>query len=47
MDAPAANRMAPSRVQLSVGYQACVPPQCGQPTEVDTWASNTNPQLQA
>jgi hypothetical protein len=23
------------------GYQACVPPQCGQSTEVDTVASNT------
>lgn len=24
-------------------YQACAPPQCGQPTEVETAASNTNP----
>ncbi len=25
-------------------YQAWAPPQCGQPTDVETWASNTNPQ---
>jgi hypothetical protein len=27
-------------------YQACVPPQCGQPTEVETGASNTMPHWQ-
>jgi hypothetical protein len=29
-----------------LGYQACAAPQCGQPTEVDTEASNTYPQEQ-
>jgi hypothetical protein len=28
------------------GYQACVPPQCGQPTVVETGASNTYPHVQ-
>jgi hypothetical protein len=34
-------------VVVGRGYQAWVPPQWGQPTEVDTCASNTNPQWQA
>ena len=29
------------RVSLSGAYQAWVPPQCGQPTDVETGASNT------
>jgi hypothetical protein len=33
--------------QGGAGYQACVRPQCGQPTEVETSASNANPQLHA
>ena len=31
--------------RIDLRYQAWVPPQCGQPTEVETDASNTKPQL--
>jgi hypothetical protein len=35
-----------ARVPDGCAYQACRAPQCGQPTDVDTVASNTNPQQQ-
>jgi hypothetical protein len=35
-----------STAAVGWAYQAWVLPQCGQPTDVDTCASNTNPQLQ-
>jgi hypothetical protein len=36
----------PGLATSPAGYQACVLPQCGQPTEVETGASKTNPQRQ-
>jgi hypothetical protein len=40
---PAAGAGAFGSTARGWSYQACEPPQCGQPTEVETSASNTNP----